>query len=97
MQLPSHMFQFDSIVCFEIKSPLDSLIQEERLKTRTMNDLQVDDELIAIVVDDQDTETATTRLEGISQLGPEVGLIDDGKALLDVARFGHCNHCDMLV
>jgi hypothetical protein len=66
--------------------------KEKRLKTRTMNDLHVDDELVAMISNDQGTNTAATRLEGFSETGPEVGLIDDGKGLLDIARLGHCNN-----
>jgi hypothetical protein len=66
--------------------------KEKRLKTRTMNDLHVDDELVAMISNDQGTNTAATRLEGFSETGPEVGLIDDGKGLLDIAGLGHCNN-----
>ena len=46
--------------------------KEKRLKTRTMHDLHVDDELVAVISNDQGTDTATTRLEGFSETGPEV-------------------------
>jgi hypothetical protein len=89
-------FQFDSLLlCSQIKSPLgkfDSCIdttRKERLKTRTMDDLHVDDELLAIIIDDQGADAATARLEGLSEAGPEVGLVQDREGLLDVASLGH--------
>jgi hypothetical protein len=62
-----------------------------------MNHLQVNDKLSAIIIDDQGTDAATTRLEGVSQFRPKVGLVEDGKGLLDIASLGHSHHYGMLV
>lgn len=56
-----------------------------------MDDLHVDDELSAMVVDDQSADTTTTRLEGIGQSRPKVGLVNDGNGLLDIASLSHGN------
>lgn len=54
-----------------------------------MNDLHVDSQLAAVVVNNQDADGATARLEGALQTSPEVGLVNDREALLDVASLGH--------
>lgn len=54
-----------------------------------MDDLHVDDQLLAIVIDDQGADAATARLEGLSEAGPEVGLVQNGEGLLDIASLGH--------
>lgn len=54
-----------------------------------MNDLEVDGELLAVVVEDENTETAAAGLESILQTAPEVGLVNDGEVLLDIAGLGH--------
>lgn len=50
-----------------------------------MDDLHVDSELTAVVIDDEDADRATAALEGLSEAGPEVGLVDDWEGLLDIA------------
>jgi len=57
-----------------------------------VEDLHADDELAALVIDDEDSDAATTCLEGFGEAGPEVGLIDDGKGLLNIAGLGHGNN-----
>lgn len=54
-----------------------------------MDDLHVDGELAATVVEDEDTEAATAGLESVVEAGVQVGLVNDGEALLDVAGLGH--------
>jgi len=54
-----------------------------------MDGLHVDGELTALVGDDEDTDGATARLESLGQTTPEVGLVDDGKVLLDITGLGH--------
>jgi len=58
-----------------------------------VHDLHVDGELAAVVADDEDAHAATAGLEGFGQAAPEVGLVNDGEGLLDVAGLGHCNDC----
>lgn len=54
-----------------------------------MDDLHVDSQLAAAVADDEDADAAAAALEGALQARPQVALLDDGQALLDVARLGH--------
>ncbi len=54
-----------------------------------MDNLQVNGELTAVVVDNQDTDAAAAGVERALEAGPEVGLVNDGQILLDVARVGH--------
>jgi len=54
-----------------------------------MDGLHVNGELTALVGDDEDTDGATARLESLGQTAPEVGLVDDGKVLLDITGLGH--------
>jgi len=57
-----------------------------------VDDLHVDYELAAAVADDEDSNAAAAGLEGFGETAPEVGLVDDGEALLNVAGLGHCNN-----
>lgn len=54
-----------------------------------MDDLVVDDELAATVVDDEGTDGTTAVSEGIADALEEVALGDDGETLLDIAGLGH--------
>lgn len=54
-----------------------------------MDDLHVDSELTATVVEDEDTEAATAGLESTVEAGVQVGLVNDGETLLDIAGLGH--------
>lgn len=56
-----------------------------------MDDLHVNGELVAVVVEDKDADAATAGLERVVQTRPEVGLVDDGQALLDITSLGHGN------
>jgi hypothetical protein len=49
-----------------------------------MNDLHVNCELPSLITDNQDADGASARLESLIETGPEVGLINDGKGLLDI-------------
>jgi len=49
-----------------------------------------------MVTNDEDTDAATTSVEGLVETGPEVGLINDRKGLLDVAGLGHRNDIAIL-
>lgn len=59
------------------------------LQARAVEDLHVDGELAARVVEDKDTDGATAGLEGVVEAGVEVGLVNDSEALLDIAGLGH--------
>lgn len=54
-----------------------------------MDDLVVDDELAARVIDDEDTDAATTIVERIGDLLEKTALVEDGQTLLDIAGLGH--------
>jgi len=54
-----------------------------------MDGLHIDGELTALVGDDEDADRTTARLEGLGQTTPEVGLVNDGKVLLDITSLGH--------
>lgn len=54
-----------------------------------MDNLHVDGELLAVVVEDEDTDAATAGLESTSETAVEVGLVNDGQGLLDITGLGH--------
>lgn len=57
-----------------------------------MNDLVVDGELPALIADHQDTNRATAVREAVRQSLQKIALVQDGKVLLHIARFGHGNY-----
>lgn len=59
------------------------------LQARAVDDLHVDAELAAAVVEDEHADAATARVEGGLETLPEVGLVHDGEVLLDVTGLGH--------
>jgi hypothetical protein len=74
------------------------LIDERKsgLQAGAVDDLHVDSELTAVVIDDQDTDGATARLEGVLETRPEVGLLNDGQGLLDITSLRHGNNGTVL-
>lgn len=54
-----------------------------------MDDLHVDGQLAAAVIEDEDADGAAAALKGRVEARPEVGLVNDGKVGLDVAGLGH--------
>jgi len=58
--------------------------------------LHVDDQLTTVIGDDEDTNAATTTLKGLGETGPEAGLVDDGKVLLNITSLGHGNNNTVL-
>jgi hypothetical protein len=54
-----------------------------------MEDLQVNGKLTAMVIDDENANAATARLESLGQAGPKIRLINDGNGLLDITGLGH--------
>jgi hypothetical protein len=61
-----------------------------------VDDLEVDGELLAVVVKDEDSDAATARLESGGETAPEVGLVDYGQVLLDVTSLGHSDNIAVL-
>lgn len=54
-----------------------------------MHHLHVHGELVAVVIEDEDADAAAASVESAGQTSPEVGLLADGKVLLDVTGLGH--------
>ena len=54
-----------------------------------MDDLVVDGQLTALVVDDKDADAATAVVEALGEASKEAGLVKDREALLDVTSLGH--------
>ena len=61
-----------------------------------MDDLEVDDELAATVVDDQGADGAAAVSEGVADALEERALRDDGETLLDIAGLGHGDEAAVL-
>jgi hypothetical protein len=61
-----------------------------------VDDLEVDGELAALVVENQDADAAAARLEGAGQTGPQVGLVNDLQVLLDIAGLSHGDNVAVL-
>lgn len=61
-----------------------------------MDNLVINHELPAAIVDDQGADTATTITESTIDLGEEAALVDDGQALLDIAAVGHADQTSVL-
>lgn len=66
------------------------------LQAGTVDNLHVNSKLAAVVIDDQDADGATARLEGVLETRPEVGLLNDGQGLLDITSLGHGNNGTIL-
>ncbi|KAI1050665.1 hypothetical protein LB506_001763 [Fusarium annulatum] len=66
------------------------------IEARAVDDLHVNGELTRTVVEDEDTDGATARLESAVEAGVEVGLVNDGETLLDVTSLGHGNDLTLL-
>lgn len=56
-----------------------------------MDDLEVNNQLTATIVDDKRTDTAAAFGEGIADPLEEVALGDDRETLLDITGLGHGN------
>lgn len=59
------------------------------LQAGAVDDLHLNSELAAAVVENKDTDAAAARLESLLETRPKVGLVNDSKALLDIAGLGH--------
>ena len=71
-------------------------IKSRHLQPGAVNDLVVNSHLHAIIVDDKDTDAASAIVERLCETGHEGALVEDGKALLDIARLGHGNDTTIL-
>jgi hypothetical protein len=61
-----------------------------------VNNLVVDSHLQTLVVDDKDADGATAVVERLGKAGDETTLVQDGKALLNIARLGHSDNATVL-
>jgi hypothetical protein len=61
-----------------------------------VDNLVVDSHLETIVVDDEDADAASAVVEGLCETVEKSGLVEDGKALLDITRLGHGNNATIL-
>lgn len=68
----------------------------DTLKAGSVDNLEVNAELTATVVEDEHADAATARVEGGLETVPEVGLVNDGKVLLDITGLGHGNKVTIL-
>jgi len=62
-----------------------------------MDDLVVDDELPATIIDDESSNTATTIVEGTADLAVETTLVDNWKTLLDITGLSHADNSTALL
>jgi hypothetical protein len=61
-----------------------------------MHNLEVNSELDAIVVDDKDTDAATTIVKSLCKTLKQAALIEDRKTLLDITGLGHGDNATIL-
>lgn len=61
-----------------------------------MDNLVVDAELAALVVDDENADAASAAVEGLGETLKEAALVDDGETLLDITSLGHGNDLAIL-
>lgn len=66
------------------------------LQVRGVDRLHVNSEFPAAIVEDEDADAAVAGVEGLVQTSPEVGLVDDGEASLDIAGLGHGDDATIL-
>jgi hypothetical protein len=59
------------------------------LQAGAVDDLHLNSELTAAIVENEDTDAAAARLESLLETGPQVGLVNDGQTLLDITGLGH--------
>jgi hypothetical protein len=67
----------------------ERLTLDESLQTAAVDDLEVNGELAATIVDDEDTDAATTVVKGLGQADEQAALVKDRETLLDVTALGH--------
>jgi len=66
------------------------------LQSGSVNDFVVDGELLSTVIDDEDTNTATSIVEGLRETAEQVALVNDWETLLDITRLGHGDHTSVI-
>jgi hypothetical protein len=61
-----------------------------------VDNLVVNSELLAFIVDDEDANAAAAVVERLGQTVKEAALVEDGKALLDITSLGHGDDATIL-
>ena len=61
-----------------------------------MNNLVINSKLTALIINDQDPDTATAVVEAVSETAEQAALIQHRQTLLDVARLGHGNNAAVI-
>lgn len=69
----------------------------KHLQPGAVNNLEVNSQLAALVVDDKDADGATTVVKGLGEAGEETGLVNDGDTLLDITTLSHGNDTAVLL
>lgn len=59
------------------------------LKSRAVDNLHVNGQLTAFILDNQDANRSTTRVKGLGEAGVKAGLVKNWKGLLDVTSLSH--------
>jgi len=54
-----------------------------------MNDPVVDSKFTSVILDDENTDTATAIVKGVAEASEELALVENRKALLDITGLGH--------
>lgn len=78
------------------KYNLDKTFERERLQPGSVDDLEVDSHLQAVIVDDEDADAAVTIGESLAETASKTTLVKDGKTLLDITGLGHSDDTAIL-
>jgi hypothetical protein len=73
----------EQVFCLLFRGTLSSL------QTGSVDDLVVNNELAATIIDHEGADTALALSKGVADAGEQVTLVNDTEALLDVAGLGH--------
>ena len=66
------------------------------LQTGSVDNLVVNNQLTATIIDDESADASTAITEGIADTVEQIALVNDGKTLLDITSFGHGNNTAIL-
>lgn len=61
-----------------------------------MNDLVVNSEFLSTIVDDKNTNAATSIVEGLGETAEQVALVNDWETLFDITTLGHGNDATVI-
>ena len=66
------------------------------LKSRSVDHLVVNGQLIASIIDDQDTNASSAIGKAVVESGPQPALINDRETLLDITSLGHSDDATII-